>query len=206
MASDLGVLAPFVAEFLRTYPLITMEIDVSVRTVDLVGENFDVALRVGVGPLKDDASLAARPVLLLQGGLYAAPGYLKKRGLPRAPDGLFEHDAVHGLTKSGEPLRWSLQRGNVRWEGVPPARVSTNSPEEVLRLAAEGAGIVLAVHATAKPYVRTGELTRVLPEWAFPPATLWAVFPGRRLMPAKTRVFLDALKAKFDNPRVPAPQ
>jgi DNA-binding transcriptional LysR family regulator len=206
MASDLGVLAPFVADFLTTYPAITVEIDVSVRIVDLVGENFDVALRVGMGPLKDDASLAARPVLLLQGGLYAAPSYLKKRGAPRDPDALFDHDAVHGLTRSGEALRWSLQRGRVRWEGVPAARVSTNSPEQVLRLAAEGTGIVLAVHGSAEPYVRSGQLTRVLSEWDAPPATLWAVFPGRRLMPAKTRVFLDALKAEFGAVAVQGPQ
>ena len=206
MASDLGILAPFVAEFLTTYPAISIEIDVSVRIVDLVGENFDVALRVGMGPLKDDASLAARPVLLLQGGLYAAPSYLKKRGAPRDPEGLLDHDAVHGLTRSGEPLRWSLQRGPVRWEGVPAARVTTNSPEQVLRLAAEGRGIVLAVHGTAEPYVISGQLARVLPEWDAPPATLWAVFPGRRLMPAKTRVFLDALKAKFGNVDLQGPQ
>ena len=199
MVSDLGILAPFIAEFLGTYPAITLQIDVSVRIVDLVGENFDVALRVGMGPLKDDASLAARPVLLLQGGLYASPAYLKKHGAPRDPDGLFDHQAVHGLTKSGEPLRWSLQRGRVRWEGVPPSRISTNSPEQVLRFAAEGSGIVLAVHGSAEPYVRSGQLARVLPEWEVPPVTLWAVFPGRRLMPAKTRTFLDALKARFDH-------
>lgn len=197
MASDLGVLAPFIAEFLRTYPAITVEIDVSVRIVDLVAENFDVALRVGMGRLKDDASLTARPVLLLHGGLYASPGYLQQRGAPRDPNELFDHTAVHGLTRSGEPLRWSLQRQGVRWEGVPAGRVSTNSPEQVLRIAGEGAGIALAVEPSAEPYVRSGQLARVLPEWQTSPATLWAVFPGRRLMPAKTRVFLDALKAKF---------
>lgn len=82
MVSDFGVLAPFIAEFLATCPAIRLEIDVSVRIVDLVGENFDVALRVGMGRLKDDASLAARPVLLLQGCLYASPSYLKRHERP----------------------------------------------------------------------------------------------------------------------------
>jgi len=199
MASDLGLLASFVAEFLATYPAITAEIDMSVRIVDLIGENFDIALRVGIAPMKDDARVAARPVLQLRAGLYASPTYLKRRGAPRDPEALFNHDAVHGLTRSGEPLRWSLQRAGVRWEGVPTARATTNSPELVLRLAAEGTGIVLAVHGSADPYVKSGQLLRVLPEWDVPPATLWAVFPGRRLMPAKTRVFLDALQARFGN-------
>ena len=199
MASDLGLLAPFIADFLATYPAITVEIDVSVRIVDLIGENFDIALRVGIEPMKDDATLAARPVLQLQGGLYASPMYLKRRGTPRDPEALFNHDAVHGLTRSGEPLRWSLQRAGVRWEGVPAARASINSPELVLRLAAQGMGIALSAHGSAEPYVKSGQLARVLAEWDTPPATLWAVFPGRRLLPAKTRVLLEALKARFVN-------
>jgi DNA-binding transcriptional LysR family regulator len=206
MASDLGLLIPFVAEFLATYRGITIEVDVSVRIVDLIGENFDIALRVGIGPMKDDASLAAWPVLQLHGGLYASPTYLKRRGTPPDPEALFNHDVVHGLTRSGEPLRWSLQRAGVRWEGVPAARATTNSPEPVLRPAAQGTGIILAAHGSAEPYVKRRELTRVLPEWDVPPATLWAVFPGRRLMPAKTRVFLDALKTKFGHSPVPGHQ
>jgi DNA-binding transcriptional LysR family regulator len=195
MATDLGLMAPFLAEFLATYPAIALEVDVSARFVDLIGENVDVALRLG--PLKDDATLAARHVLDLCGGLYASPGYLKKHGTPREPSALLEHYAVYAMRRTGQPVEWLLQRGKARWEGSPRARVMGNSPDLILRMAANSAGIVLAEHGNAESYVKTGQLVRILPEWEIQSVPLWAVFPGRRLMPARTRAFIDALTAKF---------
>ncbi|HEX9608149.1 MAG TPA: LysR substrate-binding domain-containing protein, partial [Gemmatimonadaceae bacterium] len=90
-----------------------------------------------------------------------------------------------------------LQRGKSRWEGLPPARVMGNSPDLVLRMAANGAGIVLAEHGSAAYYVKAGQLVRVLPKWEIQPVPLSAVFPGRRLMPSRTRAFIDALVDKF---------
>ncbi len=104
---------------------------------------------------------------------------------------------MHGQRRTGQPLEWLLQRGNSRWQGLPPARVMGNSPALILRMAANGAGIVLSEHGSADSYVKAGQLVRVLPEWEVQPAPLWAVFPGRRLMPARTRAFIDALTAKF---------
>ena len=75
--------------------------------------------------------------------------------------------------------------------------VMGNSPDLVLRMAASGAGIVLAEHGSAESYVKAGQLVRVLPEWEIQPVPLSAVFPGRRLMPARTRAFIDALVDKF---------
>ncbi|HEX9395641.1 MAG TPA: LysR family transcriptional regulator [Burkholderiales bacterium] len=195
MATDLGLMAPFLAEFLDSYPAIVLEVDVSARFVDLIGENFDVALRLG--PLKDDATLAARRVCDLCGGLYASPAYLKKRGTPNEPSALLEHHAVHTQRRTGQPLEWRLQRGKARWEGLPPAKVMGNSPDFVLRMAANGAGIVLSEHGSTESYVKAGQLVRVLAEWEVQPTPLWAVFPGRRLMPARTRAFIDAITAKF---------
>ena len=77
------VLAPLLAEFIVAYPAITLEVDLSARFVDLIGENFDVALRMG--ELRDDASLAARHFAAFTVGLYAAPMYLARRGTPSEP-------------------------------------------------------------------------------------------------------------------------
>jgi len=193
--TELPLLAPFVAEFLSANPAITVEMDVSMRAVDLIGENFDLALRLR--NVREDATLAARPVLKLTGGLYAAPSYVKARGMPKEPDELREHHTLLSLLASGEPLRWILQRGKVRWEGLPPGRALVNSPAFTVRLATHGAGIAILEDSHAESYVRAGQLVRVLPNWEYPPATLWVVFPGRRLMPARTRAFIDALIAKF---------
>ena len=204
MPNDLAnlVLAPLLAEFALSYPAITLEIDLSARFVDLVGENFDVAIRMG--DLRDDASLAARRLAVFTGSLYAAPAYVARRGAPAEPEALMEHDALRILARTGEPMPWILTRGDERWEGVPPGRVTANAPELLTRMAIAGAGITVVNDHFVLPYLQRGELINILPEWRLPPVSAWAVFPGRRLMPARTRVFLDALAAKFTGPECQA--
>ena len=196
------VLAQLLTEFIAKHPAITLDLDLSPRRVDLIGENFDLALRMG--DLPDDASLAARRLAVFTGGLYASPAYLKRRGVPHEPEALMEHDALRLLTRSGEPMRWVLTRGEARWEGIPPARAIANSPDLLMRMARDGAGIAACEHHFVAPYVHSGELRPVLEDWALPTVPAWAVFPGRRLMPARTRVFLDALQAEFSGPRCQA--
>jgi DNA-binding transcriptional LysR family regulator len=192
------VLGTLLGDFIARYPAISLELDLTPRRVDLIGENFDLALRMG--DLPDDASLAARRIATFSTGLYAAPGYLQRRGTPAEPEALMAHDALRLLQRSGTPAPWSLSRGEARWEGLPPGRATANSLELLMRLARAGAGIVAVIDHFAAPYVRSGELVQVLAEWSLPPAPAWAVFPGRRLMPARTRVFLDAVEAQFSGP------
>jgi DNA-binding transcriptional LysR family regulator len=206
MPSDFAniVLPQVLAEFTARYPSIALELDLTARRVDLIGENFDCALRMG--DLADDATLAARRLAVFSHGLYASPGYLKRRGVPPEPEALMEHDALRLLLRTGEPAPWVLTRDEARWEGIPPGRATANSPELLLRLAHQGAGIAVAADHFVQPYVRAGELVQVLADWKPPVATAWAVFPGRRLMPARTRVFLDALQAAFSSPQCQARQ
>ena len=193
------VLGRLMAEFIQHHPAIALELDLSPRRVDLIGENFDLALRMG--DLPDDATLAARQIAVFTVGLYAAPAYLKRRGRPSEPEALMEHDALRLLLRSGDAMAWVLQRGEAHWEGMPPVRASANSPELLAQLARAGAGIAAVADHFAEPWVARGELTPVLPDWNLPSAPAWAVFPGRRLMPARTRAFLDALAAEFIGPR-----
>ena len=189
------LLVSLLTEFVLKYPRIELEIDLSARFVDLIAENFDVAIRMG--ELHDDASLSARKIAVFTGSLYAAPAYVSKRGAPSEPEALMEHDALRVLGRTGEPLRWILTRGDARWEGIPPGRATVNSPQMLMRMALEGAGIAIVGDHFALPYLQRGELVQVLPDWHSPPVSAWAVFPGRRLMPARTRAFIDALVAKF---------
>jgi DNA-binding transcriptional LysR family regulator len=115
-----------------------------------------------------------------------------------------EHDTLRLLGRTGEPTEWILARGEQRWQGTPPGRATANSPDLLLRLARAGAGIAVAWDHFAEPYVRSGELVPVRPDWQMPAVDAWAVFPGRRLMPARTRVFLDAIEAKFSGPECKA--
>ena len=198
------VMGAVLAEFIAKYPAISLEVDLSPRRVDLIGENFDVAIRMG--DLPDDATLAARRLAVFSASLYAAPHYLARRGVPSEPEALMEHDALRLLLRTGEPMTWVLNRGDERWEGIPPGRATANSPELLIRLARSGAGISIVSDHFAEPYIRSGELVPVLADWSLPSVSAWAVFPSRRLMPARTRVFLDALQAEFSGPRCQAEQ
>ncbi|NLF53117.1 MAG: LysR family transcriptional regulator [Thauera phenolivorans] len=195
MPSDFAnlLLVDMLAAFVALHPAIALELDLSPRRVDLLGENFDIALRMG--ELPDDATLAARRIAALPVGLYAASAYLAEHGEPASPDALAAHEALRLLGRNGEATPWTLMRGERRWQGVPPGRTSANSPELLIRLARAGAGIAAVPDYFAAPHVRAGELRRVLADWCLPTHTAWAVFPGRRLMPAKTRAFLEMLVA-----------
>ena len=192
------ILAPLLAEFGLKYPAVTLEVDLSARFVDLIGENFDVAIRMG--DLRDDASLAARHLAAFTASLFAAPAYIARRGTPSEPEALMEHDALNLRSRAGDAIPWILKRGDQRWEGIPPGRATANSPELLMRIALKGVGIAVVNDHFALPYLQRGELVPVPPDWHLPPVSAWAVFPGRRLMPARTRVFLDALVEKFSGP------
>ena len=157
-----------------------------------------------MGNLRDDASLAARRLAVFAGSLYASPAYLARRGSPSEPEALMEHDALRILARTGDPMPWVLTRGDERWEGIPPGRATANSPDLLMRMALGGAGITIAHDHAVLAHLQRGELVQVLPEWRVPPVSAWAVFPGRRLMPARTRVFIDALAAKFTGPECQA--
>jgi DNA-binding transcriptional LysR family regulator len=150
-----------------------------------------------MGELRDDATLAARRLASFTSSLYAAPSYIARRGVPAEPEALMEHDALRLLARGGDPVIWTLLRGEARWEGIPPGRATANSPEVLMRMALAGAGIAVIHDPFALPRVERGELVHVLPDWSTPPTIASAVFPGRRLMPAHARAFVDALVAKF---------
>ena len=185
-------LTSVMTEFMKRYPAVTVELDLSPRRVDLVSENFDIAIRMG--DLPEDSTLNARRVVLEQMGLYAAPSYVAERGMPAHPDELEQHHLLCLLSRTGGPAPWVLTNAKVHWERPLAARMTANSPDLLARMAVAGAGIAASSDLFAGQFVESGELVRVLPEWRLPIATGWAVFPGRRLMPAKTRAFLDLME------------
>jgi len=196
------VLQDMLAAFIAMHPAVSLELDLSTRRVDLLAEGFDIALRFG--ELDDDATLAARHLADLPMSLYASPSYLSEHGEPTSPDELAQHKGLLLLGRTNEAVEWTLSRGEERWQGIPPTNLSANSLGLLARMAVAGIGIVQSADHIALPYLRSGELQRVLPDWRLPPATAWAVFAGRRLMPSKTRAFIDMLQhALNDVPSAP---
>jgi len=176
------------ATFIETYPDIQLDLDLSARLVDLIGERFDLVIRMGT--LENDSTLVARKIDEQHMGLYASPIYLSLHPAPKHPDDLQHHTSVRMLSSQGQPIAWKLACGKEAWEGVPPGRLALNSIGVIQQLLLDGAGIGALPNRFTQEDVRLKQLVRVLPEWSFPVVPAWAVMPMRRFLPAKTRVFL----------------
>lgn len=187
------LLAPMLAQFIRQYPDVELQIDLSPRRVDLVAEGFDLAIRVG--NLADDATLVARRIWFYRAMLFAAPAYLAQTGTPQTPADLDKHPRLCLLGRDQRPVDWKMQNGETTWLCQSRAAAAINSPEVLTRLAIAGLGIVAAGAMFTSAYEEKGELVRILPDWQLESTNIWAVYPGRRLLPSRTRVFLDMLEA-----------
>jgi DNA-binding transcriptional LysR family regulator len=176
------------ATFIETYPDIQLDLDLSARLVDLIGERFDLVIRMG--PLENDSTLVARKIDEQHMGLYASPIYLSLHPTPKHPDDLQQHNSVRMLSNIGQAIPWKLTCGKDVWEGVPPGRLALNSVGVIQQLLLDGAGIGALPDRFTQEDVQQKRLVRVLPEWSFPVVPAWAVMPMRRFLPAKTRVFL----------------
>jgi DNA-binding transcriptional LysR family regulator len=177
-----------IATFIEAYPEIQLDLDLSSRRVDLIGERFDLAIRMGV--LENDSTLVARKIDEQHFGLFASPIYLALHPAPKRPDDLMRHAAVRMLSARGTAIPWELKRGKTTWEEVPPGRLTMNSPDMIQQLLLDGAGIGALPDQFAQEDVRSKRLVRILPEWKLPSVPTWAVMPMRRYLPLKTRVFL----------------
>lgn len=181
-----------IATFIDTCPEVQLDIDLSSRRVDLIGERYDLAIRMG--DLDNDATLVARKIDEQRLGLYASPIYLALHPAPKHPDDLVHHASVRLLSARGSAVPWTLVRGKEVWEGVPPGRLTLNSPDMIQQLLLDGAGIGALPDMFVKEDVRNKRLVRILPKWNLPAIPAWAVMPMRRYLPAKTRAFLDHLE------------
>lgn len=181
-----------IATFIESHPGIQLDIDLSSRCVDLIGERFDLAIRMG--KLTDDATLVARKIDEQSFALYASPIYLALHPAPKRPGDLQHHASVRLLSTQGNAVPWKLIRGKEVWEDVPPGRLTLNSPDMIQQLLLDGAGIGALPCRFATEDLRLNRLVRVLPEWSLPAVPAWAVMPTRRYLPAKTRAFLAHLE------------
>lgn len=187
------LLAPLLLQFAASYPEVKLELDMSPRRVDIIGEQYDLALRAAPR-LPDDATLVARPIYEIHSGLYGSPAYLARFGTPGTPDELMHHTALHLMTSNGEPQRWRLTRDAEYWEDLPDGPIAANSMSLLRKMAMHGLGIAGLTANFAQEALAQGMLVRLLPDWRLPPTKVWAVMPGRRLVPTRTRAFLQAME------------
>ena len=189
---DLGVaaVASIVARFVKRHPGIQIEVRLSSRVVDLVAENFDLAVRAG--PVRDETLIARRTAnMALQ--LYASPRYLARRGTPEAVEDLERHESLLLRTDSGT-LAWRLASTSGREVTVKPTgAISADDIAFLKRAALAGAGIGLFPDFLVHRELRTGKLVRVLPDWRIAASMLHVVYPSSRYVPQRVVAFRDYL-------------
>lgn len=186
-------LATLLLQFAARYPAVRVALDVSARRVDLLAERFDLVVRIA-NHLPDDSTLVATQLHDMQIRLYASAAYLNRFGVPLTPSDLMTHNCLPLISSQGETVAWSLKSAFGQWQGVPPSRLSSNSPATQRALAVSGMGIVALPDVLAAECVASSTLILVLPEWSLPSVTVWCVTPGRRLLPLRTKVFIDMLR------------
>jgi DNA-binding transcriptional LysR family regulator len=182
--------APVVAEFLRTYPGVKVDLNMGERTIDLIDEGFDVAIRLTLPP---DSSLIVRSLVTWRHVLCCSPAYLDKHGPLRQLSDLADHNCVrHVLYPYGD--EWHF----VDPKGAPAlVRVSgnlfSNSGTTLLTAALHGIGILLAPAFLVADDLDSGRLIRLLPEYRPVEFSMNAVYPHRHHLSAKVRSFIDLL-------------
>ncbi len=191
-----GSLAPLVAKFTRLYPEVTIEVLLTDRTLDLVAEGIDLALR-GAAAMPD-SSLVGRKLVSLEFWLVASPTYLKKHGTPRVPADLQGHELALMRATNGRTKLQLRNADGTSEELSVRAAVSANG-FGFLRAAALADGYVAMMPANyGLPEVRTGRLVRVLPAYTVGTGNMFLVHPAAKVLPAKARAFRDFLLENLD--------
>ncbi len=180
-------IAPYLANFLREYPDLRIELDLSDSFVDIVRNGFDLAVRIGE---LQDSSLVAKRLAPNHRVICAAPGYLEQAGEPRTLSDLADHKCLAAFPQE----TWRLEGP----EGPTTFRVNstirTNSSEVVRCSVLTGLGIALRSTWDIAEELKSGQLKIVLPEYhGSPRVALYAVYPCREFLPAKLKVFVDFL-------------
>ncbi|RDS86336.1 LysR substrate-binding domain-containing protein [Dyella psychrodurans] len=188
-----------VSDFIAKYPKVSLVEHATDRYVDIVGENFDVAIRAHSEPLPN-SSLVQRTLAPAPWYLFAGTDYLSHVDVPTTPQDLSQHPSLF-MMRSGVAPAWHLSRP------VRGARETLTLPltprllsDDIISLkqaALAGLGIVALPGYTCCEELRSGEMTRLLPEWQAGDSTITALIPDRHgLLPA-VRAFVDHLVLEF---------
>ncbi|UPG85951.1 LysR substrate-binding domain-containing protein [Luteibacter aegosomatis] len=191
-------LSDAIADFLVKYPKVNVVANAADRAVDIVGENYDLAIRAHTGPLPD-SNLVQRTLAPAPWYLFAGAAYLAANGEPESPDDLHKHRSLF-MMRTGVSPAWHLRHiRHARNETVIPStpRLLSDDMVSLQRAAIRGLGIVALPGYICRHAVQSGELRRVLPDWVAGDATISAVFPCRQGLLPSVRAFLDHLSEEL---------
>ena len=186
-------ITPLVPAFAERYPEVQLQLSLSDRNVHLIEEGFDLAIRIAD---LEDSSLAARRLAPNRRVVCASPAYLRKRGTPRTPQDLAAHNC---LTTTDFAMTWEYTdpqgvAGSVRVSG----RYACDNWQVLREWALTGLGIALKSTWDVRAHLEDGTLVPLFPGYTFgSDVAIYAVYPHRRHLPAKTRAFIEFLAESF---------
>jgi DNA-binding transcriptional LysR family regulator len=198
---------PMMGDFLARYPAILPDWHFDNQQVDLVGEGFDAAIGGGI---ELPAGMVARELSRIHVVAVASPAYMQGRKKPRRPSELALLDALlRRSSPTGRLRSWTLrhsggkegEEGNEATVDLPHPRAIFNDPEAIAHAALMGLGVAMLPMPFVERGLRSGELVRLLPEWHQDAGAVWLYYPSKKLLPPKTRVFIDFVLERFRNER-----
>ncbi len=187
-----AVFLPMARDFAERYPKVAIDLRVTDRQVDLIQDRIDVSLRISRAL---DSAVIARRLGGVRSVLCAAPDLLSRTGPITAPEALSASPCVTYAHFGGGNWALSGPGRTVRIEVEGP--LQTNETLMLVRAALEGLGVVMLPLFAAHPYIASGELVHVLPEWHPAELSLYALYASRRNLPAATRAFIDFVAGRI---------
>lgn len=190
LSYGLRAFARILPVFRARYPGLRLDIDLSDRTVDLVNDSVDVAVRIGASP---GLHLIARKIAPVRIVVCAAPAYLAQRGLPCTPQDLVGHETLsYSLLASGDTWNFHDKAGAVHGVRIEPS-VHANNGDLLRELALAGGGIIAQPDFIVAADLARGALVPLLPDWPMAESHVYAVYLSRKFLSPKVRVFIDFL-------------
>lgn len=181
-------IGPALVEFAALHPRLHVDLRTGDRVADMVAEGIDLSFRMGW--LRDSTQRAIKLAEFSQ-HVVASPAYLKRRGSPKRPEHLAQHDWV-ALTLLPTPLTWKFSHADGKDVVVHMAsRMQVDSATTLVGLVESGAGLTGLATMMAQDALNAGRLVTVLPKWTLPNGGVYAVLPPGRHVPAKVRAFID---------------
>jgi DNA-binding transcriptional LysR family regulator len=179
--------SPIMSEYLKRYPEVSGDLQLSDLMINLVEEGADLAVRIGH---LADSSLVARHVGEMRRIVVASHRYLKNHGEPMTPEAIASHRTIRFGAMSASP-DWRFTRDGREVRVVPTPRLTTNSADAAIQYAAQDGGLTRVLAYQAAEAIKAGRLKIVLAKFEPPALPIHIVYPTSRLLSAKVRTFID---------------
>lgn len=189
-----AVIAPVWKRFLSTYPDIHLELQVGEALIDIVAKGFDA----GIGPQDRLAAdmVAVRVLGPLKVAVVGAPSYFANRRPPRTPEDLLRHDCIQYRRRAdADVFEWPFERAGQSVTISPGGQLMVNNPDWAVRAAVDGLGLAYTIVAQVDPFLRSGQLVRVLEDWSPSFEGLFLYYSGHRRVPAALRALIDMIRS-----------